>query len=92
MSDTGATTSEPAVPVVAPVPIKSLKALLTQAEQDWPQATQPGASVAFRVDQQGVAVVGTLTLHDDVTLRVLGSRTFDGHWQVGGQVRWTPRQ
>lgn len=88
MSDTTA----PAIPVVAAVPLKSLKALLTQAEQDWPQATQPGAALAFRVDQQGVAVVGTLTLHDDVTARVLASRTYDGHWEIGGQVRWSPRQ
>jgi hypothetical protein len=83
---------EPAIPVVAPVPLRSLVELLTQAEQDWPQSTQKGASVAFRVDAKGVAVVGTLTLHDDVDARVLASRTYDGHWEVSGAIRWSPRQ
>lgn len=85
-------TKEPAIPVIAPVPLRSLVELLTQAERDWPQATQPGASLAFRVDATGVAVVGTLTLHDEVDLRVLAERRYDGHWEIGGQVRWTPRQ
>ncbi len=85
-------TTDPAIPVIAPVPLRSLVELLTQAERDWPQSTQKGASVAFRVDQQGVAVVGTLTLHDDVDARVLASRTYDGHWEVSGAIRWTPRQ
>ena len=84
--------TDPAIPVIAPVPLRSLVELLTQAERDWPQATQKGASVAFKVDAKGVAVVGTLTLHDDVDLRVLAARTYDGHWEVSGAIRWTPRQ
>lgn len=85
-------TKEPAIPVIAPVPLRSLVELLTQAERDWPQATQKGASVAFKVTGEGVAVVGTLTLHDDVDMRVLAARTYDGHWELGGALRWTPRQ
>lgn len=84
--------TEPAIPVIAPVPLASLQDLLATAARDWPQATQRGASVAVRVDARGVAVVGTLTLHDDIDARVIAQRTYDGNWEVAGQLRWVPRQ
>ncbi len=84
--------TEPAIPVIAPVPLRSLRELLETAERDWPQSTQPGVDVAFHVDAKGVAVVGTFTLHSNVDARILATRTYDGHWEVGGQLRWTPRQ
>lgn len=83
--------TEPAIPVIAPVPLKSLQDLLSTAARDWPQATQPGAQVAMHVDSKGVAVVATLAVHD-IEGALLARRQFDGHWEIGGMVRWTPRQ
>jgi hypothetical protein len=81
--------TEPAIPVIAPVPLASLQDLLAVAARDWPQATQPGAQVALKVDARGVSVAATLSVHDwDGTL--LASRQFAGEWMIGGFVRWTP--
>lgn len=84
------TTTEPAVPVIAPVPLQSLQDLLATAARDWPQATQDGAQVAMRVDARGVSVSATMTVHD-WSGAVLASRTFEGQWEVSGLIRWTPR-
>jgi len=84
------TTTEPAVPVIAPVPLQSLQSLLATAAQDWPQATKDGAVMAFKVDTRGVSVQATLTVKDWQGA-VLASRTYDGQWDVSGLVRWSPR-
>lgn len=79
----------PEIPVIAPVPLQSLRALIDTAARDWPQSTQPGAQVAMRVDARGVSVAATLTVHD-WDGRVLATRTYDGQWEIGGLVRWSP--
>jgi hypothetical protein len=81
---------EPAIPVIAPVPLASLKDLLETAAQDWPVASRPGAQVAMKVDGRGVSVVATITVHD-WDGAVIGTRTYDGDWAVSGLVRWSPR-
>lgn len=82
---------EPAIPVIAPVPLASLRSLLNLAERDWPHVTAPGAQIAMTVDARGVSVAATLTAHDfDGAL--VGRRTYDGQWEVSGLVRWSPRQ
>ncbi len=86
MSDT-----EPAIPVIAPVPLASLQELLATAAQDWPATTDEGAQVALKVDARGVSVVASLLIHD-WTGAVLGTRTYDGHWEASGLVSWSPRQ
>lgn len=93
------TTTEPAIPVlaperpprIAPVHIDSLIELLTTTKRDWPPVTQDGAQVALKVDARGVAVVATISVHD-WSSEVLATRTFDGQWEVGGLIRWSPRQ
>lgn len=83
--------TEPAIPVIAPVPLASLQELLATAARDWPNATQPGAQVAVKVDARGVSLAATLSVHGwDGAL--LGTRTYDGAWEVSGLVRWSPRQ
>lgn len=84
-------TTEPAIPVIAPVPLASLQDLLATAARDWPNATQPGAQVAMKVDARGISVAATLSVHD-WNGAVLGTRTYDGYWEVSGLVRWSPRQ
>jgi hypothetical protein len=85
------TTTEPAIPVIAAVPLRSLRELLETAERDWPQATQDGAQVAMKVDARGVSVAATLSVHDWQGA-VLGTRTYDGQWEISGLIRWVPRQ
>ncbi len=80
---------EPAVPLVAPVPITSLRSLLDLAAQDWPALDAPGARVAWQVDARGVGIAAQMTVHD-WDGRLLAQRTYDGQWQVGGVVTWTP--
>jgi hypothetical protein len=82
--------SEPAIPVIAPVPLVSLKELLDTAARDWPTATRDGAQIALKVDARGVSVAATLTVHDWQGA-VIGTRLYDGHWEVSGLVRWSPR-
>lgn len=83
--------TEPVIPVIAPVPLASLQDLLATAARDWPNATQDGASVTMKVDARGVSVAATLSVHD-FEGALLGTRTYDGHWEVSGMVRWSPRQ
>ena len=80
---------EPAIPVIAPVPLASWRSLLDLAAQDWPTLDAPGARVAFTVDVRGVGVAATLNVHDWDGRR-LAQRTYDGQWDVGGSVTWTP--
>jgi hypothetical protein len=82
-------TREPAIPVIAPVPLASLRALLDLAAQDWPTLDAPGARVAWAVDARGVSVAAVLSIHD-WDGRLLGRRTYDGQWEVGGSVTWSP--
>jgi hypothetical protein len=84
MSDT-----EPAIPVIAPVPLASLRSLLDIAAQDWPKLDEPGARVAWHIDARGVGVAAQVTVHD-WDGRLLARRTYDGQWEVGGAVTWTP--
>ena len=81
--------TEPAIPVIAPVPLASLRSLLDLAAQDWPTLDAPGARVAWSVDARGVSVAATLSIHD-WDGRVLGRRQYDGQWEVGGSVTWSP--
>ena len=78
-----------AIPVIAPVPLASLRALLDVAAQDWPTLDAPGAQVAFHVDARGAGVAASLSVYDWDGRR-LGHRTYDGQWEVGGSVTWTP--
>jgi hypothetical protein len=82
--------AEPAIPVIAPVPLASLRSLLDLAAQDWPTLDAPGARVAWHVDARGVGVAATLAVHD-WDGRLLARRTYDGQWGAdGGAVTWTP--
>jgi hypothetical protein len=83
------TSLQPAIPVIAPVPLASLRSLLDLAAQDWPTLDAPGARVAWAVDARGVSVAATLSIHD-WDGRLLGRRTYDGQWEVGGSVTWSP--
>jgi hypothetical protein len=62
---------------------------LEVAAQDWPTLDAPGARVAWHVDARGVGVAATLAVHD-WDGRLLARRTYDGQWEVGGAVTWTP--
>ena len=81
--------TEPAIPVIAPVPLESLRSLLDLAAQDWPPLDAPGARVAWHVDARGVGVAATLSVHDWEG-RLLGRRTYEGQWEVAGTVTWRP--
>lgn len=83
--------TEPAIPVKAAVRIESLQDLLMTAARQWPETKENGALVSWDITAQRVAVTATLTMHDWEG-GVVGQRTWDGHWEVGGFVRWTPRQ
>jgi len=81
--------TEPAIPVIAPVPLASLHDLLSTAAKDWPAMADKSARVAFQVDARGVGVAAEITLHDWYG-ELLGRRTYDGQWEVSGQVTWRP--
>lgn len=87
---TVASDTEPAIPVVAAVPLASLRTLLDVAAQDWPTLEEDGVLVSWKVDKRGVSVAATVTVQDwDGGL--VGRREYDGQWEVGGFVRWSPR-
>jgi hypothetical protein len=84
---TSTATTASAIPVLAPVPLASLRSLLDVAAQDWPTLDRPAALVAVTVDARGVGVAATLAVHD-WDGRLLARRTYDGQWQ-DSSVTWT---
>lgn len=86
--------TEPTIPVIAAVPavpLASLQDLFATAARDWPQASQPGVLVGVQGTERGVSLAVTLAIQDWQGA-VLGTRTYDGHWEISGLVRWSPRQ
>lgn len=84
-------TTEPVIPIKATVPLKALRDLVDEIDR-WPQARQKGIELSWDITKQGVAAVATISLHDDASLDVITSRTWDGEWEIGGRFRWIPRQ
>lgn len=84
-------TTEPAIPVKAALPIAAQVDLLMTAMREWPESKENGALLSWDITERGVTLqaVGTL---QDWSAGVVGVRTWDGHWEAGGFVRWTPRQ
>jgi hypothetical protein len=82
--------SEPAIPVIAPVPMASVRTLLDVAARQWPVLEQDGVGVAWHVDKGGLGVVATVSGHTWEG-GLLGRVTLDGEWEAGGFIRWTPR-
>ena len=58
-------------------------------EQDWPTLEDDGVLIAWKIDKRGAGVAATVSGHDWQG-RVVGIRTYDGQWEVSGQVTWRP--
>lgn len=80
---------EPAVPVIAPVPIESLRSLLDEAARDWPELSAPGARMWLHVDARGAGVAAQMAVAD-WSGTVIARRQFDGQWEASGAITWTP--
>lgn len=83
-------TTEPAIPVIAPLPVGAYASLLDLAKREWPQLQQPGARVAFDITaRKDASVLAVVSVHE-VDVGAVVRREFTGAWSAGGFLQWTP--
>lgn len=84
--------TEPAIQVIAPIPVQSIRDLMHLADRDFGGLDRPGVRVAFDITRQGdLRVAGVVKVHD-VEGALLAERTYDGRWRAGVFVQWTKRE
>lgn len=85
-------TTEPAIPIVAALPIQAFRDLMDLTEVDLGRLSRTGVRVAWDVtEDQGARVSAVVTVMDVAggQLAVGTQVRYAGRWTAGGFVQWT---
>lgn len=83
---------EPAIPIIAPLPVQAHRSLLNLAEREWPTLQEPGVLVTVDATEKGARISATVVAYrrSDLDIELLGRWSASGEWAAGATVRWTP--
>lgn len=83
-------TSEPEKSLLKPLSIAQYQSLLETAERFMPRTDATGVTAAWKVDARGASIYAVYRVRDWQGF-VVATVEFDGQWEVGGGITWTPR-
>jgi hypothetical protein len=80
--------TEPDVPILAPLPKPTQRSLLEFAKADWPLLNQPGLKVHIEATHAGDVQIAAIITVRDFSGMVVGRRSVTG-WSVGAGFQWS---